>query len=360
MYFNNLEDLKLYNFRLDTQYMVIVPKNEYNNITNLIEYMNKFQINFFGGVYSYIIYDNKFYENGFLIREMKNVSLIKTININDLDKDKLLLEGLKNNSYIGILMYDNNCEYLHLILDQLYKEKAGKLNLYGCGAGIYDENKYDILFTNKNIVSSGAILCIMENNNIIENKNSYEVLNGPIIPNKIKNNIIKEINWEIPFKIYKYIIENNTKYKIDNNNIEHILLSCPLGIIEDNQQILLRNISKIKNENEMILNIPINENNMVYVMKINDELLHESIKSFLLKYRDIIEKKSHNNIFIIENIYRFNYIKEVYYKSDEYINVFDNDKYIIEGIVSLSEIFTDHNNIFQKQTNSLIIELEGE
>ena len=202
------------------------------NVQELIEYLNKKNISFLGGIFPKIIYKDELLDKGMVVDVLSNVESIQLIK--NISKKRYEIEDFdfeKGQHYSIITLVDGLTTHISDYLEKLYECYGIQTNYFGGGAGHLSLDQKPCIFCNDGFYQDAAIFAILNTNSSIGVDHGWHKLSGPYIVTKAKGNIIKEINWKNPFEIYSEIVEKHSNKKFSEDNFFEIAQGYPFGIL---------------------------------------------------------------------------------------------------------------------------------
>ena len=247
MYFENLNQLEdsaaFEEENIDQEYMILVGQESKDEVKNLISYLNQQEIDFFGGVYPKLIAKGDVHFKGLIIKELEPVYsemilpfLMKEVP--DLDSNK---------DYTGIIVGDGFSNKNNDLVNTVEQKLDANINLIGGGSAYYENNlgihnlKQDsVVFNNNGFFEDAFHLCIIEENSQTDVKFGWQIVDGPFEVTKTKENVVCEIDYENPFDLYQYGLEDLANIHITEDDFLVYASIYSLGIVENGEVIDVR------------------------------------------------------------------------------------------------------------------------
>jgi len=154
-----------------------------------------------------------------------------------------------------------------------------KTNYFGGGAGSLSLEQKPCIFNNEGFFQDAAVGCIMRMPSKIGVRHGWNKVKGPFIVTKAEGNIIKEINWKNPFKVYKEVVEEHSHQKFNDDNFFEIAKGYPFGIVKDNAECIVRDPLMVNDKGELICVGELEDNTLVDILNGNEESLIEAAKT---------------------------------------------------------------------------------
>ncbi len=334
-YYNNFNSLKNEKLNKKSNYIIFATeKFDFNH-----ELFLSLNIKFYGAIFPKIIYKNNYYNDGFLVIELRvNTPVLFFENINKITFDDNQFEFTK--SIISI--FDGFSTFSSKFVEELFENIKLHTNIVGGGAGLLSKPREKNIFSNDGIFLDSAFVILFEKKMDLGIGHGWKYLEGPFIATKTNDNIINEIDYENAFDVYKKVVEQDSKKNITKDNFLELSMCYPLGIIKFNGESLIRDPIEIDKYGNMKLAGDIKTNTIFNILKgdkqelisaatqaakeasidCSEVFLFECITrlqfladSFEIEIEEILK---HTNI---ENIYGIFSVGEIGNNGDRYINI---------------------------------------
>lgn len=325
----------------DTLFIMLAEKNN-TDLELLVELLNNKNYIFFGGIFPGLIYANKKYETGAIISKI------------ELASKPYLVEGLNNNNIIlpsfnefkdttspltAIVLVDGLTSNISNFISGLFDRFGNSVHYLGGGAGSLSLIQKPCLFTNDGVYQDAAVISILESKSNLTVKHGWEYIKGPFVATKTEKNIIKELNWENAFTVYKKVVEEDSGEEINSENFFNIAKGYPFGISRDEDEYIVRDPIAVNEKNELICVGEVPENSILDILKGKSESLINAAKFAIEKFS--YPNENIKNVFVFDCISRVLFLEEDFEK--EIDNVYTaipkiNKRVIPEGVLSLGEI----------------------
>lgn len=332
--------------------LLFIAENSDVSIDELITELNKSNIQFFGGIFPKVIFNNELHDNGIIVNYIENVT--STFVIHNLDQKQFTIPSVKlveNKSYCTFTLVDGLTGNISHYLSELYRTLGNSSVYLGGGAGSLTLEQKPCLFSNEGFYMNAAISIIYESDCSIGVKHGWEKIKGPIIATKTDKNIIQELNWRNAFEVYKEIIESDAKQEITKENFFSIAKGYPFGIIKENSECVVRDPISTNDKGELICVGEVLSNTVLDVLRGNEENLITSAKE--ATQQAINNATNPQKAIVIDCISRVLFLEDKF--QDELDSVIDtlqkkNKEISIGGALTLGEIssYNDYLELFNK------------
>lgn len=259
----------------------LISVGEYTeiDIKELILELNKSKLKFIGGLFPKVIHGNIALEKGIVINTLNNVEelyLIKNISSKDYTIPKVNFN--KSEAYSLFTYVDGLTSNISNYLSNLYLSYGMQTNYFGGGAGSLSLEQKPCVFSNEGFFEDSAVVCIMRMHSNIGVRHGWNKVDGPFIVTKAKGNVIKEINWQNPFKVYKQVVQTHSKNQFNGTNFFEIAKGYPFGIVKENSECIVRDPLMVNEKGELICVGELEDNTLVDILNGNEKSLIEAAK----------------------------------------------------------------------------------
>ena len=328
-------------------------------IRDLVEALAASDIEFFGGVFPKIIHENKIYDEGIVVTFLENVvhtSMMRNIEHNNFEVPTI--NFLPNEHYSLITFVDGLTANISNYLSRLYENYGMQTNYFGGGAGSLTLEQKPCVFNNEGFFMDAAICCILKRKTSIGVKHGWNKLSGPYVVTKANKNIIQEINWENPFKLYQKIIEQDSKTSLNTENFFSIAKGYPFGMVKEGSESVIRDPLFANEKGELICVGEVEENTMVNIKKGDQQSLINAAEQ--ATEEALTNSKELKETFIIDCISRVLFLEDDFQKEINIVCETIRKKYPktpISGALTLGEISSFGNGYLEFYNKTIVIAL---
>jgi len=268
-------------------FLILIGEHTVWNADEFIQNANAKGLRFFGGIFPAIISGDNKYEKGVIIKKFpaKTNPILQT-GLNNSNFEMQKIDHIKakpnGNKRTAIIMVDGLSSQIAQLLEKLYQVIGDTVNYIGGGAGSLSFVQKPCVFNNEGIFQDAAIITIIDTDASLGVKHGWEKVYGPLIATKTNKNIIQELNWDNPFKIYKEAIFNDSGQKITPDNFFSIAKSYPFGISKEHSEYVVRDPLFVNENDELVCVGEIEENTVIDLLKGNHTTLISAAKEAAL------------------------------------------------------------------------------
>lgn len=206
MYMRSFDLFKSYIENLEVkdveELMILVGEGSYYDVENIITLLNSNNIKFFGGVYSRLLVSDKCETKGFIVQKYEPI-YSATI-IPHMMRFKLAKEAYENST--AIILVDGLSVNIKDLTDTVFDRLGNAVKYIGGGAGFYDLKQRPCIFDNNGLSKDTLHICIVKSDINIRVEHGWNILEGPFIVTKSRDNTLIKLDNYAAFDVYKDII----------------------------------------------------------------------------------------------------------------------------------------------------------
>ncbi|XPV69120.1 MAG: FIST C-terminal domain-containing protein [Halarcobacter sp.] len=321
--FNQLKNTKL---NTKAEYIIFVTENSNIDYTLFLS----LNIKFYGAIFPQIIFENKAYEKGILLVELKDCAKVVFFNnMADATFEEYQFEYTKS----IMTIFDGFSTSSSKFLEEIFENIKLHTNIFGGGAGYLTKPREKNIFSNSGRFLDAAFFIFLEKKVSLGISHGWEYLEGPFIATKTDKNQIDEIDYENAFEVYKRVIQLHCEEKISRANFLEIAKKYPLGIIKFNGESLIRDPFEIDNKGSIKLAGDIHTNTIFNILKGEKKALIDAASNAAKQASECKNKE----LFMFECITRLHFLESDL--ETEIEEIIENSKVeSIYGVFSVGEI----------------------
>jgi len=324
-YFQSVEEFIAFKDTKKSMWLLLVAEESSFSYDSLSAVL----IDSYGAIFPEIIFDKEHYKSGVVAIELKQKPrLIKDIQnpiLEDVD-----LSGIES----MLVFVDGLSPHIDSFLFSLFEVIDEDTILFGGGAGKLTLEQERVIFTPEGIYEDAALLIAFDNPTKVGVKHGWEFLEGPLVATSSEKNILKKIDYEDAFEVYKRIVQEDSGLTFSDDNFFEIAKSYPLGIVTIDNEVIVRDPILIQ-DGALVLVGVMPENSIINILKgEKSHLLGAAKQAAQEAYR---ESQSSELVFMIDCISRVLFLEESFKEEIESVHKIVNDTPIV-GVLTLGEI----------------------
>ncbi len=257
--------------------LVLIAENDLFFANEIIEYFNSLDLPVLGGIFPGVIYEGRMYKKGAIITTLSVVKgpwlcddLQKATEVHTVLGS--IESGMNNTAFI---LYDAFTGSIKHFLSEIFLRYGTSLTYIGGGAGTSDYVQKPTVFTNKGIYQDAAVIAVLQGSMSVSARHGWEVFKGPYLVTDSRKNIIKSINWQNAFEVYKAALKEEG-IQIDEQSVYEAGWRYPLGVYRQDQEFILRSPIHLNKNRELVTIGEVPDNSAVYVLKTDKKSLLEA------------------------------------------------------------------------------------
>jgi len=344
----------------DEVLFIMIGEKNMPDLHRLVDEVNKRGHLFFGGIFPGLIYGNRRYEEGVIITRMKAKS--RPHLVTGLDGDKFTIpafEELEDTSsrLTAIVLVDGLTSNISGFLSSLFNKLGSVVNYLGGGGGSLSLVQQPCLFTNEGVFQDAAIVTIVDAESELGVKHGWELVQGQFVATKTEKNIVRELNWQNAFEVYKAVVEQDSGKEIRPDNFFDVAKAYPFGISREGEEYIVRDPLMVNENGALICVGEVPENTVLDILKGNTESLIHAAKTAATccDVSDIQVKQA----LVFDCISRVLFLEEEFNREiNEVYQVVQqiNQEVLPQGVLTLGEI-SSHQGYLEFLNKTIVIGL---
>ena len=259
--------------------LISVGEHTEIDINEFVTALQQSGLEFMGGLFPRVIHGNTVLEKGIVINTLNNLETLFLVeNISTKEYTVPAITFKENQPYSLFTYVDGLTSNISHYLSELYENYGMQTNYFGGGAGSLSLKQQPCVFCNKGIFQDAAVVAVMNMASNIGVRHGWKKVGGPFIVTKSEGNIIKEINWENPFEVYKEVVEEHSGLTFTEDNFFDIAKGYPFGILKEDAECIVRDPLMTNENGELVCVGELEDNMLVDILNGNKESLIEAAK----------------------------------------------------------------------------------
>ena len=326
----------------DEMALLSVAEHTPVSVRTLIEALNAQNIRFMGAIFPKVIHDSSIYDKGIVINTLNDVVtgtsyMVKEIHKKEFPIPRISLNG--NASYCVMTFVDGLTSHISHYLSELYKQFGSNTSYFGGGAGSLSLSQAPCVFNEEGIFQDAAVFAILETSASIGVKHGWKKIKGPVIATRTERNIIKQINWNTAFPVYREIVEQDSDHTFNDDNFFSIAKAYPFGILKEAAEYVVRDPIATNEKGELICVGEVPENTVLDILKGEEKSLIAAAK--MAAEESLSSARNPKKAYIIDCISRVLFLEDSFQEElgEVVSSVRKNNKDLsVGGALTLGEI----------------------
>lgn len=305
-----------------------------------------------GAIVPFVVYDTDFYNKGIVSYDLDDLDDFTIVK--DMSKFKLNKSFFEKTNSL-LIMLDGLSINITDFLDNVFEITSSDTQIVGGGAGKLTFEKDPIIFTNTESYTNAAIIISLENTLSIGIENGWEYLEGPFLATSTERNVLKSLNFEPAFEVYKKVVEKDCGKKFDDDNFFEIAKSYPLGIVKYDKEIVVRDPIRYDDEGNLVLVGDISQNSTLNILKGKEDELIESSGRAIEKSCTKKLKKNPKSLILFDCISRSIFLGDRFNEELKIMKDKIQSDVKLSGALTLGEIANNGNEYITFYNKSCVV-----
>ena len=215
----------------------------------------------YGGIFPEIIYDKEHYKTGIVVVELETKPELVP-SIEQVDFENSNVENVRS----MLVFVDGLSASIDSFLFSLFESIDEDCVLFGGGAGKLTLVQEPVIFSPNEILQDAALMVALSQNINVGVNHGWEYLEGPFVATSTQKNILKKIDYENAFNVYKNVVEEDSGFVFTDDNFFEIAKSYPLGIVTMEGEVIVRDPIVMENGSLVLVGI-MPENSVINILK---------------------------------------------------------------------------------------------
>ena len=310
------------------------------DLDHLVQAFNEEEITFLGAIFPGVIYQTSKYTDACVIKYLQTSE--KPIVIPDISKyEGDWLDIPENHPYrpTVLMLVDGLAANIGQFLAYMHNRWGNAVHYIGGGAGSLSLKPMPCVMTNEGVFENAAILAVLEKQVKLGVKHGWKRIMGPFVATDTENTVIKELNWQNAFEVYKEVIEANGGGEITRDNFFDIAKGFPFGITKEGEEDIVRDPITVNEEGHLICVGEVPMNSVLNILKGDKEsLIGSAAEAAKSCFSEEVEKQS---ILMIDCISRVLFLGDDFSKELEAVQneiKISGEDFVFSGALTLGEI----------------------
>lgn len=307
----------------------------------LDETLRQVTVPLFGGIFPEILHNDKKLTRGTIVVGLPvvpNVQVIPNLSDPAADYDAIVDQKIPRlgQAKTMFVWVDGLSKRISALIDSLFNIFGLEINVIGGGAGSLSFKQKPCLFTEEGILQDSAVLALLNMESGIGVSHGWQSISGPFKVTEADQNIIKTLDWEPAFELYREVVEKSSGKQFDGNNFFEIAKGYPFGINKLGSEKVVRDPIMRGEQGELICVGELPEDSYVDILSgDHTSLIQAAGKALALAQAAFKAKSTGKTVFFIDCISRVLFLEQAF--RQELAAVFDEETPMI-GALTLGEV----------------------
>ena len=223
---------------------------------NIDAVLREIPVPVFGGIFPEIIYGQEKLLTGTILAGLPvrpNIRIIPQLSDTEQDYDDVLENEIPDiGAKTMFILVDGLSKRISALIDSLFNIFGLELDYIGGGAGSLNFQQKPCVFTNSGLLQDSALLALCDLRSDIGVQHGWKSISGPFKVTEAECNIVKTLDWEPAFDVYRKVVEQASGRTFGDKNFFDMAKGYPLGINKLDAEKIVRDPVTLGEHGELI------------------------------------------------------------------------------------------------------------
>ncbi len=235
-----------------------------------------------------------------------------------------------------VVLVDGLSKRISALIDSLFNIFGLEVNYVGGGAGSLSFEQKPCLFTNEGLIQDSALLALLDMESGVGVSHGWTTISGPFKVTEVDRNIIKTLDWQPAFDVYRNVVEAASGKIFTADNFFEIAKGHPFGINKLDAEKIVRDPIMLDEDGALICVGEVPEESYVDILSGSvPSLVNAAANALTLGQAAFKGQSTNQTTLFIDCISRVLFLEEEFNR--ELKAVFDENTPLI-GALTLGEI----------------------
>ncbi len=245
----------------------------------------------FGGIFPEIIYYKEKLSKGTIFAGLtKEANIVEITNLSDLESDfeselEKKAEKISESKTLFVFV-DGLAKRISSLIEALFNTYGLGYNYIGGGGGSLSFIQKPCIFSNNGLLMDSAVIVGMDINSGIGVNHGWETISRAYKVTESDKNVIKTLDWEPAFQVYRKDVEKHSKKKFTDTNFFDIAKGYPFGLSKIGTEKIVRDPISLGEDDSLICVGEVPEGGYINILFGEEESLVRAAHDALLSSKD--------------------------------------------------------------------------
>lgn len=311
-----IDALGCFDLRQDHCLGVFLGQDEHPDLEDLRNRLGELGVPFFGGVFPGVVHGGRKYSRGGLLTPLPALVRPQVVRDPGAGPDTIpsILGDLarENPQGVSLLVLVNGLfPHIGAFLKDLYHVAGSDPWYFGGGAGTLELVRQPCLFDSDGVYQDAALVLPIPASGSLGVRHGWEVLQDRLLASRTAGNVLKEINWDGAFPVYRKIVEEDSGLSFEKEDFFRIAKGYPFGMLREGGEHIIRDPIARGVSDEMVCVAEIPENATLAIMKGKPENLVQAAREAATEgLRGLDPSTRRSGVWIMDCISRAIYLED--------------------------------------------------
>ena len=278
--------------------------------------LKRIEVPIFGGIFPVIIHGKEKMDLGTIIIGLSSrveIAPINRLSDNTADYITQIDEKISEFDQINTIFVfvDGFSRCISSFISSMFSVFGLECNYIGGGAGSLSMVQKPCLFTNEGLLQDGAVMALLKPSSGIGVSHGWESISGPYRVTEADHNIIRSLDWEPAFEVYRKIILEHSGAQILKEKFFDIAKAYPFGIAKLEAERVVRDPLMLSDDDAIVCVGEVPEGSFVDVLNGDAEsLIAAAGRARQLSLESFPKQSNPEIVFFIDCISRVLFLEE--------------------------------------------------
>ena len=256
----------------DDALMLFVGDEDRPDLGDLVSALNSAGVTFFGGVFPGLVSGTARLDSGVVAVPVPLMSAPYVVQ--DLDTEDFSIPAFPELADLpagaeptAFVLVDGLTSNIVAFLQEMFQHLGTSVHYVGGGAGSLSLEQKPVLFTPEGVFQDAAIVAFSPLKSGLGVRHGWTRLVGPVVATQTEKNVIRELNWQSAFDVYREVVESDSGRSFDGGHFMDIAKSYPLGMQREGVEDVVRDPLSTTEDGSIVSVGEVPENSVMYVLK---------------------------------------------------------------------------------------------
>lgn len=250
--------------------LVLVGEEDAPDLGALRHALTERGVPFFGGVFPGLIHAGRRYARGMVVHALPLAEPPRVVT--GLDSGSLRFpsgfgRSVGHDALTALVLTDGLTSNIALFLSRLYDRLGSRVNTFGGGAGSLSLSQRPCLFTPEGIFQDAAIVAFLPLGSRLGVHHGWDRLSGPFVATRTERNVIRELNWETAFDVYRDVVGADARTTLSAGSFFTTAKGYPFGMSREGHEDVVRDPIAVDEDGGLVCVGEVTNNAVLYLLK---------------------------------------------------------------------------------------------
>ena len=272
------------------------------DLSHFNRFLQHYSLPIIGGLFPGLIWQDQTLEQGCLVIGF-NVEVRYQINHKISNKQNCRPSIPPQKGETLLVFIDGLSDQIETCIQHLYDWVGNDHSVIGAGAGSLSLQQKPCILCNDGVFEDAMLVASLPAQIDISIAHGWQQVAGPFLATSVDGNLVKEINYQPAFDVYKSNIAEHLHIDITEKDFFEHASSFPLGVHRLDDDMLIRDPIKLTEKGILCVGA-IPENSMLYILTGQNQHLIQSVSDALQSAR-----KDHDCALVIDCVSRMLFLQ---------------------------------------------------